>query len=148
MQSVYELVLVTVCLLHICSLLCACARIVSGEWIVAHLFTHTLTKARQRKQLSHNCIGTILGSHTPVCSVHILTLVSSNSSHVQLMSHSLNSWIFPPALFTKRILSAKFPCASGVCTYCILPNQTQLENLYNNNKRLFTSHCSFIIYNW
>lgn len=31
----------SVCLLHICSLLCACARIVSGEWIVAHLFTHT-----------------------------------------------------------------------------------------------------------
>jgi len=95
----------SVCLLHICSLLCACAPYcIGGMNCCSPVHTHTLTKGRQRKQLSHNCIGTILGPHTPVCSVHILTLVSNialtHSSHVQLMSHSLNSWIFPLSLFT------------------------------------------------
>lgn len=126
-QSVYELVLVTVC--ACCIFVLSCVHVcclVSGEWIVAHLFTQTNKSQAAEAAVSHNCIGTILGTHTPVCSVHILTLVSSNiththRSHVLLMSHSLNSWIFPPpALFTERILDATFPCASGVCTYDIL----------------------------
>ncbi len=125
--SVYELALVLVCVCCIFVLSCEHAlRIVSGEWIVAHLFTQTNKSQAAEAAVSHNCIGTILGTHTPVCSVHILTLVSSNiththSTHVLLMSPRLNSWIFPPpALFTERILDATFPCASGVCTYYIL----------------------------